>query len=111
MNPLEYQQLTARTEKSLEWEGRLQHALLGITSEAGEIADTIKKCVIYEQPLDRMNIAEEIGDIMWYIALLANACDLDLGVCMEQNIKKLQKRYPEKYTDAAAAARADKKED
>lgn len=111
MNPERYQRLAEHTEKPLPQAGRLQHAILGITSEAGELADTVKKHVIYGQPLDTANLAEEVGDIMWYIALLCNAAGLHLGSCLGENIVKLQKRYPEKYTDAAAAARADKKED
>ena len=108
MKPFEYQELASRTEKPLHTQERLQHALLGITSEAGEIADTIKKHVIYGQALDLDNVAEEIGDIMWYIALLANATGLDLGNCMSLNIAKLKVRYPNRYTDQHAAARADK---
>ena len=110
MSPLDYQELAARTEKLLDQKGRLQHALLGLTSEAGEIADTIKKYVIYSQPLDHENIQEEIGDLLWYVALLANACQLDLEVCMIENIRKLRKRYPASYSDQHAAERLDKQE-
>lgn len=108
MSPYEYQQLAGVTEKPLAFEERLQHGLLGITSEAGEIADTIKKFVIYSQPLDTDNLKEELGDILWYIALLANAADLQLEEIMEENIAKLQRRYPEKYSDADAMRRRDK---
>ena len=106
----EYQALAGRTEKMLDTKGRLQHALLGILSEGGELADTIKKHVIYGQPLDVENLKEEIGDLFWYPAVIANALGLDLGEIAKQNIEKLKKRFPGAYTDAHAAARLDKKE-
>lgn len=86
----------------------LNHSLHGIMSEAGEIADTIKKHIIYEQPLNVENIEEEVGDILWYLALLCYATNVSLEAAMQRNIEKLWKRYPEKFTPEAAAARADK---
>ncbi len=111
MNATEYQRLAARTEKPLPVEGRLQHAMLGITSEAGELADTVKKHVIYGQPLKvvgEASITEEIGDLLWYAALLANATGICLETCMDLNIEKLAARYPERFTEFHAAKRLDK---
>lgn len=120
MNFHTYQQLAGRTEKLLPLAGRLQHAMLGILTEAGELGDVVKRHVIYGQPLaitkedaeqigKEGSIEEEIGDLLWYVALAANAAGLDLSRIAEMNIEKLQRRYPEKYTDAAASVRADKK--
>lgn len=86
----------------------LNHALHGLCSETGEIADTIKKHIVYVQPLNVANLDEEIGDLMWYVALLCYANNLSLEACMQHNIQKLMKRYPEKFTPQAALARADK---
>jgi NTP pyrophosphatase (non-canonical NTP hydrolase) len=97
---------TLRDHSSLHFQ--LNHALQGLISETGEIADTIKKHVIYDQTLDVGNIEEEIGDLMWYIALLCYVNGISLEVAMTRNIDKLRKRYPEKFTPEAAAARADK---
>ena len=105
----EYQQLAARTEKELPLlNDRLYHALAGITSEAGEVAGTIKKFTVYNQPLNVENIKEEIGDALWYYALLSNAIGADMDKIAEYNIQKLRTRYPEKYSDEAAMLRADK---
>jgi len=110
MNLLEYQSLASRTEKPLDRSGRLQHGMLGVISEAGKLADTVKKHVIYGQSLDIANLDEELGDLLWYLALIANATGINLQHALEHNIAKQQKRYPEKYTDQAAAQRADKVE-
>lgn len=109
MNLYDYQSLASRTAKELPFELDLIHAALGITSEAGELATTIKAHVIYEKPLDRANLIEEIGDCLWFLSRMASALDLTLSHCAAENIQKLQKRYPEKYSDADALERKDKR--
>lgn len=104
----EYQKLAIRTAKQINEEFDLFHSALGLAGEAGEFADAVKKSYIYGQTLNRINLLEEIGDVMWYCAL---ACET-LGVTMEEvaklNIDKLKRRYPEKYEDYLAKARLDK---
>ena len=53
-------------------QGRTLHAVAGIVTEAGELQDALKKHLFYGRPLDRTNLIEELGDLMWYVALL---CD------------------------------------
>lgn len=84
------------------------HAGVGLATETGEIQDTIKKHLFYEQPLDVENLLEEAGDILWYAALLIDACNSNLDDVMQQNIEKLRKRYPEKFSSALAKERRDK---
>ena len=84
---------------------KLLHAVLGIMSEAGELADQLKRHIIYGQPLDRVNVIEELGDIEWYQALGARAVDSSLEECRRVNIAKLRKRYPEKFTAEQAVDR------
>lgn len=86
----------------------LLHASLGVASDAGELVDAIKKHLIYGKELDVDNVIEEIGDVMWFLALMAHAVSIDLGAVAKANIAKLAKRYPDKYSDQAAIARADK---
>lgn len=86
----------------------LLHATLGAAGEAGELADQVKKHIFYSKPLDIANMREEIGDIMWYIALACRTLNFDLDELLDENIAKLQKRYPEKYTDQHASLRLDK---
>jgi NTP pyrophosphatase (non-canonical NTP hydrolase) len=72
----------------------LLHAILGISGEAGEVADSFKKTWVRGQAPNKEQMIEELGDLRWYIEL---ACD-QLGTSMEEvekaNIEKLRKRYP-----------------
>jgi NTP pyrophosphatase (non-canonical NTP hydrolase) len=116
MTPNEYQELSQKTEIPLydtvedrmQLLGRLLHAQLGITTEAGELADAIKKHVIYNQSLDEGNILEECGDLLWYISIALSSCGFTMEQCMTENIAKLKKRYPEKFTEQLAKERRDK---
>lgn len=106
-----YQQLAMRTAKPMDVQDDLLHAALGLTGEAGEFADCIKKHWAYGQPLDSQNALEELGDLLWYIALACNALDVDMGRVAAQNIDKLRRRYPSQYQDELAAFRADKQQE
>ena len=87
----------------------LLHMAMGISGEAGELLDAIKKHVIYRKPLDRENVIEEIGDIFFYISGMLQALDIYQTACIQHNIDKLTKRYAGiAYSDAQAQARADK---
>ena len=88
----------------------LIHAILGLGGEVGELMDPVKKSMFYGKPLDVENIREEAGDLLWYIAgPLCRALNCTLEDLARQNVAKLKRRYPEKYTDQAAIDRADKK--
>ena len=116
MKPNEYQQEALRTclldyEKFKNIDSRIRHIIhahLGISSEGGEIADAIKKHVIYGQLLDTDNLLEECGDMLWYVSLMVSACNSTMEQVMEMNIAKLRKRYPNKFTEELAAKRLDK---
>lgn len=117
MDSNKYLELSDRTCKHIGEEGvvilpemyDLLHATLGISGEAGELLDAVKKSFIYNKELDLVNAKEELGDILWYIALACRTLNVSFDEIMQMNIDKLTKRYPEKYTDAAASDRADKK--
>jgi len=103
-----YQQLAMRTAKPMEVQDDLLHAALGLTGEAGEFADCIKKHWAYAQPLDNQNAVEELGDLLWYVALACNALGVSMQEVAAMNIEKLRKRYPNRYQHDLAAFRADK---
>jgi NTP pyrophosphatase (non-canonical NTP hydrolase) len=84
---------------------RLMHAMIGMATESGEIQDQLKKHIFYGKPLDKTNLVEELGDLMWYVGIMANQLDVSLEEVMEKNIAKLRKRYGEKFTEAAALNR------
>ena len=95
-------------KRSLAVEG-LVHAAIGISGEAGEILDTVKKTWVYGKPVDRENLIEELGDIEFYLQALRDLVDVRREEVLAANVAKLTKRYPDGvYTDEHAIARADK---
>ena len=84
---------------------QLLHAVLGLASETGEIADALKKHIIYGKALDEINILEENGDLAWYQALALRAVKKGFEEAMERNIAKLKARYGDKFTAHAALNR------
>jgi len=97
----EYLKASQRTSA----EDSLQHAVLGIGTEAGELLDAYKKNRFYAAPLDRVNLKEEIGDLMWYVAMLCRNKGFDLHECLDLNIAKLKRRYPNAFDEVKAVYR------
>lgn len=84
---------------------RLVHAAQGMSTETGEFTDVLKKWIFYGSPVDEVNLEEELGDLMWYVAEAANALGANLGKIMATNIDKLRARYPEKFKEYDALNR------
>lgn len=84
---------------------RLLHGAMGLCTEAGEIQDLLKRTFFYGKTFDPINLREELGDMLWYVALICNAMDWSLEQIMQQNLAKLQARYPEQFTDHHAVNR------
>lgn len=77
---------------------RQLHAAIGLSTEAGELLDAFKKALFYGQELDRTNVLEEVGDLLWYSALLLDSMGGDFESASATVIAKLRKRFPEKFT-------------
>jgi NTP pyrophosphatase (non-canonical NTP hydrolase) len=114
MTPTEYiQRATAleandycTIETRLFTKMRLMHALIGINTENGELQDQFKKHIFYGKPLDQINLKEELGDLMWYVALACDELNFTLEDVMETNIRKLELRYAgKKFTETQALGR------
>lgn len=87
----------------------LFHMMIGISGEAGELLDQIKKHIIYDKPLDRENVVEELGDLEFYMEGLRQELGITREETIEGNIKKLSVRYGQlKYRNEDAIARVDK---
>lgn len=84
---------------------RLLHAAIGLATEAGEIQDQLKKAIFYGKPLDKVNLAEELGDLFWYMAIMSDALGVSFDDIQEKNIAKLKARYGAKFSEAAALNR------
>jgi NTP pyrophosphatase (non-canonical NTP hydrolase) len=81
------------------------HMILGLVTEVGELSDVFKKWLAYKREIDWINVQEEIGDLMWYIINFCTINGFDLEKILEQNIAKLEARYPDKFTEERATNR------
>ena len=85
------------------------HMAVGISGEAGELLDAIKKAAIYRKPIDRENVVEELGDLEFYMEGLRQGLGISRDEVLTHNIAKLSKRYSSgSYSDKHAQERADK---
>ena len=69
----------------------------GLSSEGGESNEIVKKIVFQGKPLDEASIfhmKRELGDIIWYWTNACKALGLDPNEVIEENVKKLENRYP-----------------
>jgi NTP pyrophosphatase (non-canonical NTP hydrolase) len=112
MTPNEYIEQALRTESQPyrftatgDVTPRIEHAVMGAVTEAAELMDALKKSKIYGRPLDRVNLVEEMVDLTWYLAILADELGVSFEEIWEKNINKLRQRYPEKYSDQQAEER------
>lgn len=106
MTGSEYQKLAMRTAKS----GRmptdsLMEGALGLAGEAGEVTDLIKKILCQGHLLDPALIAEELGDVMWYVALIAETIGETVDGIMLRNVQKLTLRYPDGFDESRSRER------
>lgn len=87
----------------------LLHVGVGVSTEANELLDAIKKHTIYQKPLDVENVKEELGDLLFYMSNLMQSIGLSFEEILQHNIDKLSVRYSSgKYSNQQAQQRADK---
>jgi len=84
----------------------LQDAGWGITGEAGEVADLIKKQYSMNHPTDDDKLAKETGDVLWYVAEICLVKGWTFKQLMAANVKKLAERYGDKFTTEKSLNRA-----
>lgn len=70
---------------------------LGVAGEAGEVADLVKKHVGHGHALDADKVKKELGDVLWYVAVLAHRAGFTLETVAEANVAKLRARYPDGF--------------
>lgn len=97
--------LRTESDKFYPVNPRIQHAAMGCVTESAELMDALKKSMFYGKELDIVNIKEEAGDILWYLAILFDELGTDFETEMERVINKLRSRFPEKFTEEAAENR------
>lgn len=124
MDGIKYQKLAMRTNDGLNTArllnsidvddlpftfdtGDLLNGALGLSGEAGEVADMIKKHIFHGHALNTDELVKELGDVLWYVALIAETIGKSLDTIAEVNIEKLKNRYPEGFTETASINRTE----
>lgn len=116
MNGIEYQNLAMRTNDRKATDrlvglidatdipftdkkdiGGILNGCLGLSGEAGETLDMVKKWIFHEKQLDNEHLKKELGDCLWYVAMICESFGWSLDEIMEMNIAKLKARYPEGF--------------
>ena len=117
MNGWEYQNQAMRTNDGkhdarlkaacfrYENMAELLNGCLGLAGETGEFLDMVKKWIFHEKPLDSEHLEKELGDVLWYAAMICKAMGWDLDEVMKKNVAKLQARYPEGFDPEQSANR------
>lgn len=92
----EYQSKALRTAASKDKPNELFHLVLGLVGETGEIAEKIKKLVrdqaSDETAIDKEDMKKELGDVLWYVAVLADYLGISMEDVASKNIAKLADR-------------------
>jgi NTP pyrophosphatase (non-canonical NTP hydrolase) len=96
-----------RTRLNTESKMQILHAAVGISTEAAEVLDIIKKHVFHGKEVSIEKLTGEIGDLLFYVQLALNVTGLSLSEVMEANVDKLKKRFPVEFTEKDALERKD----
>lgn len=108
LNLNDYQQLALRTAGHHgDLERTLLYTTLGLNGEVGETAEMVKKAFFHGHELDRDKLKKELGDVLWYVAVMADALDMTLEEIARENVEKLARRYPEGFSSARSRNRAE----
>lgn len=90
-------------------QAHLLHMAVGISGEAGELLDAVKKHAIYQKSLDITNVVEELGDLEFFMEGLRSTLGISRDEVLAKNINKLSARYHSgAYSNQQAQQRADK---
>lgn len=101
-----YQNMSKRTiPDKLNKQEMIGHALLGINSEAGEIAGIYQK-EYQGHRLVKSKVKKEVGDLLWFIAELCTANGWNMEDIAVANIEKLRMRYPDGFSEERSVNRA-----
>lgn len=106
----EYQKLCMRTANFMDSSNLIANGAMGLCGESGEVIDLIKKWAFQGHTLHKQDIEEELGDVLWYAAILCEGIGTTMEKVMQKNIDKLKKRYPNGFEAERSVNRGDAQE-
>ena len=84
---------------------RLAHAIIGISTEAVELCEALIASITTGQPIDIINVLEELFDILWYVFIAHDATNTAVTQTLDRGFAKLKARYADKFDSARAHTR------
>jgi NTP pyrophosphatase (non-canonical NTP hydrolase) len=93
-----HRELTTKEAEILDW-------AIGLPGEVGEVSELIKHNIFHNEPIDKMKLAKEIGDVLWYVAALCKSYDIPMDACAALNLAKLEHRHGGSFSFANSADR------
>lgn len=112
MTLLDFQELSKRTmpkgaSSPEEYKLNLSNYSMGLAGEAGEVVDLLKKHLHHGHELNRQALIGEVGDVLHYAAGLCSMLGIDFGGVGTSNIRKLEERYPNGFSEADSINRSE----
>lgn len=104
----EYQRLALRTSGAFgtgQTQYRQSMSMLALAGEVGELCNSYKKRIGHGHDIPDEQFVHELGDVLWYVAEVADALGFNLGEVAMANIEKLHKRYPGGFSERASRER------
>jgi len=99
MNFDDYQRAALRTlNPSLDARDQLLDASMGLAEEAAEVLGLIRKRSFQQRGVDDAKVAEELGDVLWCLAVTAHSLGIPLSKIAEGNQAKLHARHPDGWS-------------
>lgn len=89
---------TDKKDEVLNWS-------VGLCEECGEVMNHIKHFCWGNEPINNVEIAKEIGDVLWYLSALCTVLNLDFETVAQLNMRKLEHRFGGEFTEAKSQAR------
>jgi len=94
----QFQRSALRTANpALTPDDRLLDAAAGLAEEAGEVLGLVRKRIFQRRDAGRERFVEELGDVLWCLAITADALGFSLGEVAEANRRKLEQRHPQGF--------------
>lgn len=85
--------------------GGIINASYGLSGEVGELNDLLKKSIFHGHDINLEEVEKEIGDVLWYVAMMCESFGFCMEDIMQMNIDKLEARYPEGFSEYASQHR------
>lgn len=94
----EYQRAALRTlNPALSSDERLLDAAAGLAEEAGEVLGLVRKRVFQKRATPVERLTEELGDVLWCLAITAETLGISLDAVALANVEKLERRHPQGF--------------